>query len=471
MAKDKRDEYEIEDFGGRMAKQAGGMTSLTIPPTLPKWKPKKTGSHTIDIIPFVVTENHMLFRDDLRNAREGKLYPERTYHTHRQIGVNTESFACPAMNYGKPCPICEDRIRLKARPEREFTERAYELKPKDRQLWLIWDNDDPDKGVQLWEEAVWNFGKNLVAYIEGARKEDVAAYKRFYHPVDGFTMRLTAIETAIGAKDGKKGGNNTTYTVHQFYPRARPIPRDIIHHGYDLDAMVRVLPYDALKAIYTGASDDDSDNGHARPATRSAEREGRDPRDEARSQPPERPRSKYDDPDDAPPPRAAKARDEDPEPPRRKAAPADEPAPPKRVSTIPFGTNDVVSLEYKGDIVRADVKKVNEERRTVELMVEGTDRVIIRDFEDCTLVRADDTFDAKPPKKAPPADDEPTPKRRPPADKDDAPPARGARKEWDDEPDGRTAAPKKAPPADDEPAPKRRPPADDDNDAPPKRRK
>lgn len=447
-----RDEYEIEDFGTRMAKQSHGGKGLEVPQGLSLFKAKKTGSITLDLVPFLVTEQHERFREDLRNSRPGRWYPERTYHTHRNIGVNGETFCCLAMNFGLPCPVCEARAELKKSPHKDDSDRAYDLKPKDRQLWLVYDNDDTDRGVQLWEEAVWNFGRHLIKYIEGARKEDRDSYKAFFHPSKGFTMRITATEVAIGAKEGKKGGNNTEFTVHQFYTRSRPLPDHIINHGYDLDAMPKALDYKTLKDLYHGVADagdvekpDDPPRRDQRPPTRAEapSRNGHDERDEqppptrTARQPAAAPaRQQQWDDEPAPKPvnrtNPAPARGADPEP------PADEP--------ITCATNDVVSFEYRGDRLEGTVIRIDSTKQLAFVDVESYPKPFTVPMEDITVERADTTFDLKnpppedpkPAKKkaaAPPPDDEPeTPLARPTRTAAPAPTTKAAKANaWDDD--------------------------------------
>ncbi len=491
MPRDDRDEYEIEDFGTRMSKQAlTGNSSLELPEGLQLYKPKKSGSINLDIVPFVVTKNHLRFRAELRNAREGRLYPERTFHTHRNIGVNGEIFTCLAATFGERCPICEDRARLKMSAHKDDTERAYELKPKDRQMWLIWDNDDPDRGVQLWEIAIWNFGRHLMKYVEGARKEDRDAYKAFFHPTRGFNLRITATVVAIGAKEGKKGGDNTEYTVHQFYPRPHPLPRHIIDHGYDLDGMVRKFDYQALKDLYAGTADVDD----VAPTDRPPARSDRDERPPARRDDPDiRPQGSSTDPayadrhreadgrDDRPPARRDPRDDRDEAPPARTSRAA--PLPPPRDEPDPAdqpvncATGDRVEFPYRGEVLEGEVLRIDVDRRLAYVEVEGATRPHTVPMEDITVLAADDRFDRKP-EPAPEPEPVRTPVRRgkaaePPPD--DAPPARPrnspaaetkaakANKWDDDEPDTRSAPPARRakavdpePPADDAPPPARK---------------
>ncbi len=470
MPRDEDDEYE--DFGGRMAKQAlGGRTALALPTGLSLFRPKRSGSLTIDIIPFVVGEESLRYDPEMRSGTVGKRYPERTYYCHRKIGVNGDSYACLGKTFGQSCPVCQEIAELKKSPHADDAKLVKALKASQRQLWLVWDDEDRDRGVQLWDEANWNFGKHLISYIDGARKDDKAAYKLFYHRDRGFQIRLTCNKENIG------GGDNYTYTVHQFYPRAKPIPDHIWNHGYDLDGMVRKLDYKALKDIYHGIADpeevlpDDRGRDTGRPE-RDPER-SRSPRDEDRQTRPPAPRQtadhreadRRDDRDQDPPPRAQQrsTRPVDDDPPPR-TAPAKRPAPPPEPdpedAPLTCATGDTVSFEYREETLEGEVIRIDVARRLVYVEVEGVTKPYTVAMEDVTVLKADDTFDRKPPPREP--DPVPAPKGRakPPAEDPPRPsPAAARRSAWDDEDeDPRTT---KAPPA--------KPAADDD--APPPAKK
>lgn len=441
-----RDEFDIDDASTRLAKHSSGArASITIPQGLSVWKPKKSGTHTIEIIPYKVTDAHLRFPPELQFSSPGKWYFERTFYTHAGIGVNNESFTCPARTLNRPCPVCEHRQTLKDTPKGPERDLFFALKPKDRQMFLIYDLDDTDRGVQLWEVANWNFGRHLDKHIEGARKQDRDAYRRFYHPTEGYTLRLTATEVAIGTagKDtgGKAGGGmNTEYTVHGFFLRERDIPREILHHGYDLDSMVRVLDYDALRAVFRGVTEDVDEETNGRPARRSTERgvtvNDDGPADDGHPEPP--------------PARAGRTKAAEPPP-----VPDEETYPLGGGGGPGFATNDVVSYMGKDGPVEGTVKKIDTERRVAHVQVDGRERPAVIDFEDLTLVERDTTFDQKP--EAPPAARGRAGKPRP----EPEPPARntgGRRSGWDDdeEDDGRSAPPPAAKakrPAKDEEAP------------------
>jgi hypothetical protein len=292
--------------------------------------------------------------------------------------------------------MCEARAEYNKSPHKEDEKRAYELKPRERQLFLIYDHDDVDKGVQLWDVAYFNFGTQLDQYIDGARKQDKEAYSRFHHPIDGFEMRITGVEKSIG---DELRGKNTVYSVHQFYKRDRELPRSVIEHGFDLDAMIREVEYDTLKKIYMGV-DDEEDKKDSR-NSRDDRDQSRDSRTAERSRrdtdPDLRRNQEKDDKDEAPPRREPPREERRLEPPRER-----EPEPAPKPKPVKFATRDKVSFEYRGNPITGVIEKIDEERTVAHVRTPDREKPHIIDFEDLTLVSSDDTFDAKPPTKSTP---------------------------------------------------------------------
>ncbi len=371
--------YEIGDIGVRFAKHTGGGSqSLQVPSGLSFWKPKKSGSHNIDIVPYVVTNVSKRFADNLVFVPPGKLWYERSFFSHRSIGVNEDSFVCPAKTANRPCPICEGARKYQDSPRKEDQEARKALRPQERQLFLIYDLDDPDRGIQIWNVSTFNFGAQLDEFIRGARTKNVAAYRKFFAP-GGFSMRITGVEKPMPS------GTNTVYSVNEFYERENPWPENFLEHGYDLDAMVRVLDYKDLKAIYEGTHEPDDDDDEL-PA---------DGEEATHEEPPlparPAPRASASTPRNGPAKPSASA------PKKEEEKPADEPQ--------QFATGDLVEFDYRDDRVRGSVTKVFFDKRVAHILPEGGDKPVIRDFEDLTLVKSDDTFDLK----DAPADDEPSP--------------------------------------------------------------
>ncbi len=349
MAREQR-RWEVDD-GTTAEQKRGGRGALVVPPGLSFFKPKKAGSHTLDIVPFLTTESRNRYAEKMRFSKKvGVLYPERTFWVHYGVGVNNDSFACLARNFGKPCPICQQRATYLDDPDGESQDKADSLKPKQRQIFLVFDNDEPDKGLQLWEVSQYNFGRHIEDYIEGAPKAERSDFRTYYHPDKGMSIRVTCKEATTGAN------TYTDFLIYSMTPRAKPLPDSLIDHEFDLDAMVAEPEYATVKAVFLGLDEDDTpddrdvDNGD--------------------------PGSKL------------------PMGPHRSRRP--EPAPEPTEPYIPC-SKDIVSFEWKGEEVEGEVVSFDKDSKLVRIKMEGRDKPVPMELSDITLVRSDDTFDLKDP--------------------------------------------------------------------------
>lgn len=245
--RDKRDRRRASSSKRDAQHRVGGdWTSLTLPDGVEIWQPKE-GSHRLDIVPYEVGQGNPY-------AEKGEWYYERTYFAHRQIGPNNETYVCPAKTAGLPCPVCDHRAKLARDPDSD--EKMIDaLKPKERQLWLIYDHKDKDKGVQLWDFSHWNFGRLLDRTRKDA-DEDEMHITDFDDPDAGSSLKVSFSE--------EKGGGYTyleAYSIN-FKPRPNGLDEEILGHGLCLDDMLKVLPYDELKAklFQTEEEDEDEDD-------------------------------------------------------------------------------------------------------------------------------------------------------------------------------------------------------------------
>lgn len=244
-------------------------TSLKVPEGVNFFSFKKAGTYKIDIIPFTAGEGNP-------NADEGTLHYERTYFSHRNIGPNEDTYVCPAKTFGKKCPICEARAKLARDPDSD-EEYVKSLKPKERQLWNVFDHSEPDKGVQILDYSDWLFGKHLRAKINNADSGD--GYELFADPDDGFTLK-------IGATEEKSGGYTfRSCTDIEFKARKEPLSDEVLNAATCLDKCLIEMDYAKLKAIFNQedrdvkkdvaasngkhrSADDDDDTPPKRPAAR-----------------------------------------------------------------------------------------------------------------------------------------------------------------------------------------------------------
>jgi hypothetical protein len=419
-----REEFDVEDTSKRSAMHGTGKQSLTLPPGLSMWRAFKEGSRNIDIIPFKVTEEILRFSEKLRFASPGKWYGECSYWAHGQIGVSPEQYTCPARTFGLKCPICEDVSELYQSPHKDDQKKAGKLKAKDRQLFLIYDHEQKERSVQLWEVANWNFGKHLDKFVEGARAQDKESYRRYFHPYDGYTIRITASPEVI-----EGGKPNTIWTPHAFYKRDEDLPESIIMHGYDLHSIVRCLSYHDLDAIYRGEVDvqEDDDNTPPTGRTRDPERNRTPDRERERIQTrsePEKPREEQRrEPEKTREPEKAR------EPERQKEP--EKPAP-KKEEKVEFGEKDLVSFMFMDRRIEGIIEDVDRKAGTASVKVDGQKRPLIFEFEELTLVvKSDPSFKLTDTLKDDPAASDPKDGKS------------SRQSDWDTEEDNRVKEPKK----------------------------
>lgn len=209
---------------------------------IPMWKPKD-GSHIIDIIPYYSGANDPLV---------DKGDPTYTYefYVHTKVGPNESSFICPAEMFGKPCPICEDRQRM--REEGVDKEVYKKLFPRRRNLYNIisYDGDDAKKGVQVWDVSYYYFEKPVMAISKKVSRNRGGKSKReqivnFADPEEGRSISFT-IEPAQSKND------YPAYIGHTFDERDYSIEEDILDSAYVLDETVKQATYNEIEDAYYG---------------------------------------------------------------------------------------------------------------------------------------------------------------------------------------------------------------------------
>jgi hypothetical protein len=222
--------------------------------TIKQWRDKSNeDNHVIDIIPYVVGANPTNAK-----VRQGDIAYSAEYFVHRKIGPNEDRVLCPAKNFNKPCPICEDRKVL-------ADERGYEdqdvkdLKPSRQVLYnvVVYDtNDEERKGVQVWMVAHWYFEK----YIDDLAKASRGRGK----------VNFASADVGKRIEFKRTGKDTVTYTAHQFVDRDYKISDEILDSTYCLEDLVNILTYDELYELHYGKSANEGKDVKEAPATKEA---------------------------------------------------------------------------------------------------------------------------------------------------------------------------------------------------------
>ena len=285
--------------------------SIKIPDGVRLFIIKAEGVKRLEIIPYTVPEG-----SKNPNAEPGEMHFESTFWVHRDIGPDGDAYPCLKKTFGEACPICDFRAELLRDPDADENQ-VKNLAPKERQLWNVYDLDDPAKGVQLWDISFHLFGKQLYARVNNSDEED--NYEFFADPDEGMTLK-------VGFKEESFGGNAffTTQTI-DFKQRKEPLSDEILDKASVLDSLINHYDYDELKAVFLQTSTKKSDEEVREPAKGSSDTPRKRPKPE-----------EEDDEEEEAPKKKTKPSDEEEERPakRRRPEPKDEEeeeeTPPKR---------------------------------------------------------------------------------------------------------------------------------------------
>lgn len=223
-------------------------TTLKLPEGVGFYTAEK-GKAYLDILPYKVGKGN-------ENADPGEEYYERTFYQYRKLGVDEKSYVCPSKTFKDRDPVAELRQTEVKKPEPD-TQLLKDLTPKERQIFLIYDRKNTEKGVQLWDISYHNFGKLLDSRLKNSDEE--RGWDWFYDAgEDGFTLEITF--------DENPHMKFIEATAIDFVPRKTPIPKNIANHGICLDDLLVRLSYDELRRILYNISPDDEEGGsHGEP--------------------------------------------------------------------------------------------------------------------------------------------------------------------------------------------------------------
>ena len=211
-------------------KQGGGGTKYNLPSDVNFFQIKKRVS--MDIIPYVVSVD-----DHPEGVSKGDYWYQRTVWVHYAVGAEEKSYIC-LRTAKKRCPICEHRAEL-MKQDKPDEALLKALKPREREIFNVYDQEDPDKGVQLWDVSYHLFGKHLEEEIREGKPE----YAGFSEPEGGFTLKVRATEENMG-------GNKYMEASRIDFEEREPLDEKILAKALDLDKILKILPYDELDRIF-----------------------------------------------------------------------------------------------------------------------------------------------------------------------------------------------------------------------------
>lgn len=218
-------------------KGGSGSSYLNIPDGMKQYQLQGEGYRKIEICSYTAGVGNPY-------ADEGEIYWERTFFVHKGIGPDKSSYVCPARTANKPCPICEHRAKLNWDDDEE---QMKAIKAKERQLILLVDHKEKDKGVQLWDISSYLFGDLLQGKLEKLESDEDTKrdFTVFPDPDDGYTLKLE-YET-----EESPFGKFAKITGIEFKPRTFDVAEEYpVEDNPCLDEMLVIHDYKTLKKIF-----------------------------------------------------------------------------------------------------------------------------------------------------------------------------------------------------------------------------
>lgn len=217
-------------------------------------KPSTEKKNCWDILLYeVLTDKHP------GGVNKGDLDYVLDIHVHTGIGALNNSFVCPLKNYGRSCPICEERdARMKSGLAYDSSE-VLACTAKRKAYYNIIDLDDPQKGIQIWGTSYALFEKEMLEMAEKQEKE--TGFITFADLKDGRTVEFWASEATFNKRSYFK------FKSFSFARRDEPYDDSVIKETYPLDSMLDVASYDEIRDVFyhldvTEEASETPDPGH-----------------------------------------------------------------------------------------------------------------------------------------------------------------------------------------------------------------
>lgn len=235
----------------------GGTRTVNFPEGVKPLEVKAADPRRFDVLQYEVTEAHNPCADP------GDMHFERTYFLHGQLGADGKGVAiCRLKTYREPCPVCEYLASLDwNKPEEKAIKQA--MKPKERQLFNVFDVTDAGKGVQVWDVSYHLFGKQLDAELKNADAED--GVEHFDSKgMDGKTLKLAFTAGSMGKHD--------FYTASSINFKNRTVDHSSTL-THNLDLMIGHPSYEDVKGIMNGLAKKEEAAKEEAPAKQEATKE------------------------------------------------------------------------------------------------------------------------------------------------------------------------------------------------------
>jgi hypothetical protein len=224
------------------------------------------GRHKIDIIPYIVSDEHHPDKNEETQdaANVGNPWYKKPIWVHRAIGADNTSLVCPK-TMGKKCPICEHRAKQQQQQGVEKDDLVQ--KPQLRNLYVV-----IPIGHKEFEEKyhIWNISDgNFQKVLDEELRED-PSFGVFPDPEEGFTLEIRFTEEVFN-KNKYMVASRIDFKDREAYDQ------DIMDKAPNLDELVTIMTYAEIEKVFLELDDDDvakSEEEDDKPRKRKQEDEG-----------------------------------------------------------------------------------------------------------------------------------------------------------------------------------------------------
>lgn len=229
---------------------SGSSDYLKLPEGTKMWRPEKSGTYRIDILPYIAGDGNP-------NVDKGWEFFEYTFYKYASIGPNKDHVVALARTYKKKDPIAEHvaTLAVDGKPDKETKAMIGALRPKERQLFYIVLPDEGTKpGELVFEYSFAGFGELLDERV----KQRPDKWENFWvaeRDDGGMTLEVHFAEDPIG-----DGGSWIRAKSIDFEERDYDYDWDELERLPPLESMLNPMSYDALKKLFLQIDDDCNDD-------------------------------------------------------------------------------------------------------------------------------------------------------------------------------------------------------------------
>lgn len=199
-------------------------------------QPTKEQPHIVDIIPWLAGKNYPTKTKDVSS---GDWTHVLDLYVHPNVGPSKKMVVCPNLNYGDPCPICDEVRRLQDEEGLDWMSIPFAPSRRCSYNVIVMDNQSTEaEGIQIWEVS-HGYSEKVIESL--AKSPRGGGYQAFSCPDrDGGGVSI-AFDVA-----------NDTYkkiSGHKFVNRDYDIPDDILSKAHTLDEMIVVYDEETLRTM------------------------------------------------------------------------------------------------------------------------------------------------------------------------------------------------------------------------------